>query len=1460
MLKKLHFWLAALACALCSVAYAQTDVTESLLSNAGFDDDSSWTTDNVTTGGSSANLYEVEEWTVSSSSSSLWNAGASFEIGGDGQINSVSIPTTNADGEAEGGVLGISAGWGCTACYEQDVTLPAGIVNITYAAYNANSSATTIGTNLIGFVAEDGTTYYGSTTSFTYDEWVTEIISFELDAETSGTISVGMTPSSSSGSGSHAKLCIDYIQITTGLDLTEYNAAKAEAEAAIAEYPDYTGDELTTLQALIDAEDPTTLSGSEEAITALEEATEAFIEAAYAAEVIAWLPCTSSVGTSSSDWSGATGTYTYSTNDVSLTACEYYNNGVISAQTIFTQTISGLEAGTYEVQVYATAHAAWWSGSLDGITDINSAVSGIAQVYALSGEDKDSIDVPAYYNTGMDSTEPDTYTVTVVVEEGADLEIGLEVLEDGYVNWMTIQIASLKRGLTEEQALEYYLEYVGDAETLVESEYLASTIAATLQEYIDLTPERDEYTDAFEAIEAAITAAKASIELNETLAGGGSIDAGSAITGWATTNSNYLQYNTWSTETDNYGVEQPFVENWVSSSSTLDAGTKTYYTAEGLLAGAYKVTGTVRILNESGTESITGAEFFVNDVTEDLTETGTEITDFNSSDVTALYGFIELGVRMSEDGDLQFGLNIGEDVNYNWVAFKEFAITAISEDSLADVSELETAIAASEATYDASFFGDGIYLIPTADGEAYAEAIAVATAVYDNAVSTQDEVDAALAALLEADSVFALAEVNQPSDTVMYTFQQTSSGYYLSIDEESESTSGNIVLDEDEYPFYIITSNDSVFLVSESGEYVCHYGSTTWTMGTSTDGGSTGTVHDFTITPYEEEDGVVHYVLVCAYNSLSVASDATDVGSALYDNKSLGHANGLWIISEYEVEADPLGKKALLKAITASTTAYESASIGEALFQTPQEAVDTYAEAIAAAQAVYDSEDESQTADDVTAAIEALEAADAVFAAAVNAPVEGQLYTLQNKQTGYYLAVNDDATGTTGNIVMSSTDEEAWYISYDSSTGYAQLYNENDEYICYPGTNTWTMGTSGDVFDFGIIPTEIDDTYYYQLEVYVNSRTRVVGTYDDDSDPATLYCDKVYSSIGDWGLWTIAEYDDGGISEGDTVNGYVVVGTEVVEVEVLEQTSYTGDTAEFDLEALLAALGTDDVSNCTQWIMNATDNSFVTNSTDSWRNADGDMETWGTSDGMVCVKIDDASSGTIDYIGTIDASYEAGDEYDAYWAFTYGESVYIIDVHITFVAAEVVSTDDYTIVGSTEIAISAEPDDNYTTTAAEIDEDAIVAALGCETLDDATFAAVVDGSVITIYTANYGYYYNSSLETCNWGDDGCSFFVEYYGAGYGYLALGQYPDACSGGESFTVTLYFIYGENAYSVTVTYSIESDDETGIGSISADGTFEATSIHSLSGQLIRTQATSLEGLPQGIYIVGGKKVLVK
>ena len=93
------------------------------------------------------------------------------------------------------------------------------------------------------------------------------------------------------------------------------------------------------------------------------------------------------------------------------------------------------------------------------------------------------------------------------------------------------------------------------------------------------------------------------------------------------------------------------------------------------------------------------------------------------------------------------------------------------------------------------------------------------------------------------------------------------------------------------------------------------------------------------------------------------------------------------------------------------------------------------------------------------------------------------------------------------------------------------------------------------------------------------------------------------------------------------------------------------------------------------------------------------------------------------------------------------------------------------------------------------------------------------------------------------------------------------------GEGEELTIGITQPDNSYygawtiatgwTLTLLSSETTDDDdttVAISSISSESTFEPTAIYSVSGQLVRTQATSFEGLNKGIYIVNGQKVLVK
>ena len=79
-------------------------------------------------------------------------------------------------------------------------------------------------------------------------------------------------------------------------------------------------------------------------------------------------------------------------------------------------------------------------------------------------------------------------------------------------------------------------------------------------------------------------------------------------------------------------------------------------------------------------------------------------------------------------------------------------------------------------------------------------------------------------------------------------------------------------------------------------------------------------------------------------------------------------------------------------------------------------------------------------------------------------------------------------------------------------------------------------------------------------------------------------------------------------------------------------------------------------------------------------------------------------------------------------------------------------------------------------------------------------------------------------------------------------APGEYPIVVSGGEAKNYTFNYVQGI----LTIT------EKDGIEDIIGDAT--AFNVYTVSGMKVRTAVTTLQGLPAGIYVVNGKKILVK
>lgn len=190
-----------------------------------------------------------------------------------------------------------------------------------------------------------------------------------------------------------------------------------------------------------------------------------------------------------------------------------------------------------------------------------------------------------------------------------------------------------------------------------------------------------------------------------------------------------------------------------------------------------------------------------------------------------------------------------------------------------------------------------------------------------------------------------------------------------------------------------------------------------------------------------------------------------------------------------------------------------------------------------------------------------------------------------------------------------------------------------------------------------------------------------------------------------------------------------VLQTITIDYEATEKTAgtFTDNLAisEADLTAIKSALGVSDFSACSTWIVNCTDGNFVGNSTDGWRDGNGDAAQWGTDATGICVKLD-LPEGKYNYIGAFNDSHVAGTQYHAKWGVTNSSNqAVVLDLVISFVAPASVELDisDLSIVTSVNYLTTDASYSSKTISLTDEQVASICAELGVSSLSEATVLA-----------------------------------------------------------------------------------------------------------------------------------------
>lgn len=334
-----------------------------------------------------ANMQTVAGWTMNvangdAKASGIMTYGSSNGMGD----ASVFAPATNPNGETTGNVFGMVGVWTGSVQYVQPVKLPAGAYTITVPIYR-NGGGSALTKNLIGVILDDNTEHFATTKTYAANAWTTETISFVINDETYGKLSIGLN-APNVGSGSSQRLWIagfdivyepfastaDYADLNDAIDANEGKTLGFQA----GEYAPYNNVEVLEALAAAKAIDQT----ANNAQSAIQAATAALTGATWTANTTDVDAIYNGSFSSENDW-GLTGWtrtngWGQQRNDVDATSASssygYYNQpGSLQYgnQGVYSMPLKG-----NTVYQLSFKYASWENNSNNGMT-----------VSVLNGED-----------------------------------------------------------------------------------------------------------------------------------------------------------------------------------------------------------------------------------------------------------------------------------------------------------------------------------------------------------------------------------------------------------------------------------------------------------------------------------------------------------------------------------------------------------------------------------------------------------------------------------------------------------------------------------------------------------------------------------------------------------------------------------------------------------------------------------------------------------------------------------------------------------------------------------------------------------------------------------------------------------------------------------------------------------------------------------------------------------------
>lgn len=526
-----------------------------------------------------------------------------------------------------------------------------------------------------------------------------------------------------------------------------------------------------------------------------------------------------------------------------------------------------------------------------------------------------------------------------------------------------------------------------------------------------------------------------------------------ALGGWNIEGGNTFEVNTWSHEgeTDGSGMTTPFIQDHVGKENKA-ANATISHTVSHLIPGIYEVSGLIRVLNEAGGDTPSGATLYANE--------GSTNACNGEPCTNGVYGTYTVKGTVGTDGVLTFGIKVA-NANFNWVSFKNFKLQYLGA---ASIEQLQAIL--QEKITEANEYVENC-------PKGIAAIVNAAITQGDSAQPTEESLNAAIAALTQA---IALAEETAPvteafktlmatcqdyaehseaEESVKQVFQKAMSDAQAALDAATtaeaiqeatqtlQTACETYVLNaapEEGYPF------DYTFLMNEANN-----SANGWTKNVT--GGNIqnftyknsaeknngdlqktgfmeawdGKNYTATITYTRNELPNGHYK-VSAYafttvngNTSFTANDKEvkmDNSTALFTNPTiedvivdegkltvgLNTTDANWtgitnIQLQYlskltDAEASAKAKEALHAKLEEAGSMDTETNVGTEAFQIPETAIDAFDKVFDEAAEIYDS---SEKVDEIEAATKALEEAmQALKNPTLNAPKEGELFCIAN--------------------------------------------------------------------------------------------------------------------------------------------------------------------------------------------------------------------------------------------------------------------------------------------------------------------------------------------------------------------------------------------------------------------------------------------------------------------------------